>query len=181
MNRRGMTLVEAVVAMGLMAAMAALTLGLLTTANSFYRSGTQRSDATRVGAILFTKLDDDFFHMGSRKRVVTEGACVHRSALDQEGVFQKDSQGYPAWQAWVEYAIEDSRLIRRRAELSPEETDLMLPPSQWGPARTVVDGVGSGSWTASGEHNLTLRLVLNTKQGEVELDFLFTAGQVGAL
>lgn len=181
MSRRGMTLVEAVVAMGLMAAMAALTLGLLTTANSFYRSGTQRSDATRLGAILFTKLDDDFFHMGSRKRVVTERAVVHRSALDEEGVFHKDTQGYPAWQAWIEYAIEDSRLLKRRAQLPPDDSNLMLPPSQWDPARTVVDGVGSGSWSESGDQNVTLSLVLNTKQGTVELDFLFTAGQGDAL
>jgi hypothetical protein len=176
-----MTLAEAVVAMGLMAAMAALTLGLLTTANSFYRSGTQRSDATRLGAILFTKLDDDFFHMGARKRVVTETTCVHRTALDEEGVFQKDTQGYPAWQAWVEYAFEDSRLTRRRTQASPDETNLLLPATQWGPARTLVNDVGSGSWTESGDRDVTLSLVIDTKQGKLELNFLFTAGQGDAL
>ena len=181
MNKRGLTLVETVVAMGLMAAMAALTLGLLTVANTFYRSGTFRSDATRLSAILYTKLDDDFFHMGSRNRLITDNSCVHRSALDADGAFRIDTQGYPDWQTWVEYSLADSRLLKRSAQIQPDQLSTVPPPSLWEPARTIVDNVESGRWTASGEQAVTLNLLLTTKQGKVELDFLFTAGQGDAL
>lgn len=183
MTRRGMTLVEVVVAMSLMAVLAGLVLALFRSANTFLKIGSEQSQKNRLSAIIYAKLEYDFFHMGSRGRIVSSdsASCLQRSALDIDGRFQTDSQGYPSWQQWVEYAIDDQQLVRRAANISEPN----LPFSRTGvPLKTtevLTQDVRSGSWTPLGEQSLVLRLTVGPESAAETFQFLFTAGQGDAL
>jgi hypothetical protein len=183
MNKRALSLVEVVIAMSLMTVLAALTMSLLTTANAFLGSGTQRSDQARLYAVLSEKLSDEFFHMGSRHRFlsVDRTRCAQRSAWSEEQQFVTDTQGYPLWQSWVEFFVLDSQLVRRRKPL--EGPGLLLDDlkMEWDTTDVLVSNVESGRWDPVDTDSVVLTLQVPIDKESRTLEFLLTAGQGDAL
>ena len=169
--------------MSLMTVLAALTMSLLTSANSFLNSGVQRSDQARLYAVLGGKLSGEFFHMGARHRYLSEdgSSCAQRSAWTEAEEFVTDTQGYPLWQSWVEFSVFDSQLVRRKKPLRTPDLLLDDLKMDWETTDVLVPNVEDGRWDPVGTESVVLTLQVPIERESRTLKFLLTAGQGDAL
>lgn len=184
MRSRGLSLIEMLITMAVLAFVATAALGILLAGKRTWQANVGRSDVRQTLQVASWRIDTDLRNTGAgyvtSNTATTPAAISFPSALDSRGRFTTEADGVPDWQTFVIYYVPTgtTRLLRKEVAAIPADPDIdpMLTPAQLtgycdGTGRLIATGVRTFSVTVDTDAAtavLTLTIEARNQNGATE-------------
>lgn len=175
-RRRGLSLLEMLITMAIIAFVATAAFGILLAGKRAWQANVGRTEVRQALQVASWRIDTDLRNTGAgyvtNNTASTPAAFSFPSALDSRGRFTTEADGVPDWQTFVIYYVPagTTRLLRREAAAIPVDPDV-------DPALTAAQLTGycdgTGRLVASGVR--TFSLAVDTDKATAVLTLVLEA------